>query len=362
MDKSLWISFINFIVLFFLVLIILLAGVKTIKAEEKYFIKMDDEFWKSKLTAEQFSVLVNKGTEPAFNNKYYTNKRAGIYVCAACNNRLFSSEDKYSSGTGWPSFYDVITEKAVGTRKDNKLLQERTEVYCQRCGGHLGHVFEDGPEPTGLRYCMNSAALKFLQKTYFAMGCFWKPEALFGSLPGVYFTEVGYAGGDMKGPTYHNLGNHTEAIKVIYDPEIISYQELLNIFWENHNHTQKSYSKQYKSIIFCNNNKEEDTVLKFLENKKLEVNKKIYIDIQEIDEFYPAEQYHQKYLFKRNKNMYQQVIELFSGKYKFEDSRIAARLNAYSAGFLTFTEIKKEFKSSYLYLQYKDKIDKIITD
>jgi len=121
-----------------------------------------DEEWRKILTPEQFRVLRQEGTERPFANKYDANKDPGTYHCAGCDLPLFSSDSKYDSRTGWPSFWKPISEKAIGTKTDWKLLHPRTEVHCARCGGHLGHVFDDGPPPTGLRYCMNSAALNFV--------------------------------------------------------------------------------------------------------------------------------------------------------------------------------------------------------
>jgi peptide-methionine (R)-S-oxide reductase len=141
-----------------IVLIVLAASY--VYAQESTMKKSNEE-WKKKLTPEQYHVMREKGTERAFSGKYWDNHERGVYVCASCGAKLFSSDAKFDSGTGWPSFYQPMNNSCVAEEKDNSFFMQRTEVHCPVCGGHLGHVFDDGPKPTGLRYCINSASLDF---------------------------------------------------------------------------------------------------------------------------------------------------------------------------------------------------------
>jgi len=147
------------------ILFILIISVSFVNAQQqKFAVTKTDAEWKEILTPFEYTVLREKGTENPYTGKYWNNHEKGIYVCAACGQKLFSSDTKSESHTGWPSFYKPLDKNAVIEQQDDSYNTVRTEILCSRCGGHLGHVFNDGPKPTGLRYCMNSAALKFIKQ------------------------------------------------------------------------------------------------------------------------------------------------------------------------------------------------------
>lgn len=134
------------------------------KDNKAYPIQKSDSEWKEHLAPEEYRVLRRAGTERAFTGRYHDSKDDGVYVCAGCGNPLFDSKTKYDSGSGWPSYYEPIRTEAVEEHEDRSMFAVRTEVLCSQCGGHLGHVFSDGPKPTGLRYCMNSAAMRLMDR------------------------------------------------------------------------------------------------------------------------------------------------------------------------------------------------------
>lgn len=273
------------------------------------------------LSSEEKFIMLEKGTERPFTGKYYNNFEKGVYICKNCKAKLFTSDSKFDSGCGWPSFDDEIKGNVKRLLDSDGI---RTEIQCNNCGIHLGHVFEgEGFTSKNIRHCVNSASIEFVPENnfteiaYFAGGCFWGVEHHFINQKGVYYTEVGYMGGKTENPTYNEVCNnntgHAEILKVVFNNQEVSYETLCRLFFEIHDPTQidgqgPDIGEQYRSEIFFLNENQEKTALKLIEILK---NKgyKVVTKITPAQKFWKAEEYHQKYYLKKGSEPYCHIYQ-----------------------------------------------------
>ncbi len=275
------------------------------------------------LTPQQIDVTQRAGTERANSGEWVHEKRKGVYVSVVGGLPLFRSDAKFDSGTGWPSFDRPIDPAHVVLREDRALGETRTEVLDARSGAHLGHVFDDGPTKTGMRYCINSAALKFIpdgealppesrpvatETAYFAGGCFWGVEDVFDQTEGVLDAESGYMGGKLANPTYEDVCSHTtghaETVKVVFDPARVKYEALLKVFFDNHDPTTvdrqgPDIGDSYRSAIFASTPEQQTKAKAFVDalqkTQRFATRKIVTQLVAPGPKFWPAEDYHQDY-------------------------------------------------------------------
>ena len=274
---------------------------------DKKVLKSDDE-WHKLLTPEQFRITRLKGTERAHSSEMCSQFEPGKYACVCCGTLLFDANEKFESGTGWPSFTQPVTDNVISYNKDISYGMVRVETLCNTCDAHLGHVFPDGPEPSGLRYCMNAVALKKV--------------------------ESGYSGGKIANPTYREvcsgMTGHAEVIEVTYIPEEISYDDLLRIHLTTHDPTTLNrqgadVGTQYRSVIFYRNETEQKTAIEIIAEIQAAYDSSVVTEVSPLDYFYKAEDYHQDYYANNSEEGYCQAVidpklrkfkELFKNKLK----------------------------------------------
>lgn len=309
---------------------------KKMETKKMETIHKTEEEWKKQLTSEQYYVLRNKGTEEPYSGKLLLNKEKGVYKCAACGNELFTDEMKFDSHCGWPSFDKEISGGKIKTIEDNSHGMHRVEIQCARCGGHLGHLFEDGPTKTGLRYCVNSLSIDFINEkdiktipksdvesdietVTLGGGCYWCVEAVYEMLDGILKVESGFAGGDTKNPSYKEVctgtTGHAEVVQITYDNTKTSLDELLKVFFTVHDPTTLNrqgadVGTQYRSVIFYSNEKQHQIAEEIIAalNKEHVYPNPIVTQIVPFDVFYKAEDYHQDYYNQNKEEPYCKMV------------------------------------------------------
>lgn len=263
----------------------------------------------NKLTPQEEYVIVRKGTERPFTGELLDNKEEGLYLCRRCDAALYRSEDKFDSACGWPSFDDEISG---AVKRERDADGRRIEILCERCEGHLGHVFEgEGFTDKDVRHCVNSISMRFvpaaqIKTAIFASGCFWGTEYFLQRHPGVLLAESGYVGGETKSPTYREVSSgrtgHAEVVRVLFDSEKTNYRDLAKLFFETHDPGQvdrqgPDIGPQYRSGIFFMNEQQKIIAEELIEILR-ENGHQVVTEVTPAGQFWVAEDYHQNYYDK----------------------------------------------------------------
>ncbi len=282
-----------------------------------------DAEWKKVLSPDLYAVARNADTERAFTGKMWNSESKGTYYCATCGNKLFRSQQKFTSSCGWPSFFEQENKESVVFKDDNSYGMKRVEANCGRCDSHLGHLFDDGPEPTGKRYCMNAISLDFMpdavalstlktETIVLGGGCYWCVEAVYENLKGVQTVQSGFAGGKVENPSYEQVcsGNTgaAEVVEIIYDPTITNLDEIFKVFFTVHDPTTLNrqgadVGTQYRSVIFYKNETQKQAATSIISQLNTEkvYNSTIVTTLEPFIKFYKAADYHQNY-YENNKS------------------------------------------------------------
>ncbi|WP_274782275.1 bifunctional methionine sulfoxide reductase B/A protein [Flavobacterium sp. SUN052] len=309
------------------------------KPENPYYSNTDtkklnvsDAEWKKVLSPDLYAVAREANTERAFTGKMWNSETKGTYYCATCGYLLFKSNQKFTSSCGWPSFFEQNNKESITFKEDNSFGMKRTEALCGRCGSHLGHLFDDGPEPTGKRYCMNAISLDFvpdgmtpakatgnLETITLGGGCYWCVEAVYENLQGVTKVVSGFSGGTVENPSYEEVctgrTGAAEVVEITYDKTKTNLDEIFQVFFTVHDPTTLNRQgadtgTQYRSVIFYKNDEQKKAAESIINelNAKQVYSSKIVTALEPFKKFYAAEDYHQNYYANNKDKPYCQMV------------------------------------------------------
>ncbi len=308
------------------------------KPENPYYSNSDtsklnvtDAEWKKVLPPDLYAVAREADTERAFTGKMWSSETKGTYYCATCGNKLFKSDQKFVSSCGWPSFFEQVSKNSITFKDDNSYGMKRIEANCGRCDSHLGHLFDDGPEPTGKRYCMNAVSLDFvpenaatenkgnLETITLGGGCYWCVEAVYENLKGVQSVASGFAGGTVENPSYAEVctgrTGAAEVVEITYDKTVTNLDEIFQVFFTVHDPTTLNrqgadVGTQYRSVIFYRNDEQKKAAESIIAEltKNNVYSSKIVTTLEPFKKFYKADDYHQNYYENNKSEPYCQMV------------------------------------------------------